>query len=101
MIFGVNIKPLKRIADERGYLQEVMRNDDPQFKAFGQVYLTTTYPGVVKGWHYHKKQSDNMVVVQGMMKIVLFDPRDKSKTKGEVILLLSRNGYSRSVIPGA
>ncbi len=54
------------------------------FQAFGQVYMTTAYPGVVKGWHYHKEQSDNMAVVRGMMKIVLYDSRKDSPTCGEV-----------------
>jgi len=84
MIEGVQLKKLKVIPDERGRLMEMLRSDEPVFEKFGQVYMTTAYPGVVKGWHYHKKQSDNMVVVSGMMKIVLFDSRESSKTKGQV-----------------
>ena len=63
---------------------EILRSDEEFFEKFGQVYMTTAFPGVVKGWHYHKKQHDNMVVVKGMMKIVLFDDREKSPTRGEV-----------------
>ncbi|TES92691.1 MAG: dTDP-4-dehydrorhamnose 3,5-epimerase [Candidatus Cloacimonadota bacterium] len=84
MIDGVSIKKLKVIPDERGRLMEILRNDDEIYKKFGQVYMTTAYPGVVKGWHYHKIQSDNMCVVKGTMKIVLYDSRDNSPTKGEV-----------------
>jgi dTDP-4-dehydrorhamnose 3,5-epimerase len=84
MIEGVLIKKLKVIADERGRLMEMLRADDEMFTCFGQVYMTTAYPGAVKGWHYHKKQSDNMAVVRGMMKIVLYDSREGSKTFGEV-----------------
>ena len=84
MIIGVEIKKLKVIADERGRLMEVMRADEKFFQQFGQVYMTTAYPGVVKGWHYHKKQSDNMAVVQGMMKIVLYDGRKESATFGQI-----------------
>ncbi|MEE8380820.1 MAG: dTDP-4-dehydrorhamnose 3,5-epimerase family protein [Thermodesulfobacteriota bacterium] len=84
MIEGVKTKKLKVIPDERGRLMEMLRSDDELFITFGQVYLTTAYPGVVKGWHYHKKQTDNMVVVKGMMKIVLYDAREGSATKGEV-----------------
>ncbi len=84
MIEGVKTKKLKVIPDERGRLMEMLRSDDELFITFGQVYLTTAYPGVVKGWHYHKKQTDNMVVVKGMMKIVLYDAREGSSTKGEV-----------------
>ncbi|HPD61351.1 MAG TPA: WxcM-like domain-containing protein, partial [Thermodesulfobacteriota bacterium] len=71
MIMGVKTKLLKVIPDERGRLMEILRFDEEIFMRFGQVYMTTAYPGVVKGWHYHKVQYDNMVVVKGMMKIVL------------------------------
>lgn len=85
MIEGVKISKLKVIPDERGRLMEMLRNDDPDFIQFGQVYLTTAYPGVVKGWHYHKKQHDNMIVVEGMMKVVLYDNRHESPTRGEIM----------------
>lgn len=84
MIEGVRVKKLKVIPDARGRLMEMLRADDDLFTRFGQVYLTTAYPGVVKGWHYHKKQTDNMIVVQGMMKIVIYDNREGSSTKGEI-----------------
>lgn len=84
MIDGVKIKKLKVIPDERGRLMEMLRSDDELFIKFGQIYMTTAYPGVVKGWHYHKNQVDNFVVVKGMMKVVLYDDRDNSPTKGEV-----------------
>jgi len=61
-----------------------LRSDDELFSKFGQVYITTAYPGVVKGWHYHKKQIDNFAVVKGMIKLVLYDPREDSPTKGEI-----------------
>lgn len=84
MIEGVIIKKLKVIPDERGRLMEILRVDDEMFKGFGQVYMTTAYPGVVKGWHYHKRQFDNMAVLKGMMKIVLYDGRNDSSTYGEI-----------------
>ncbi len=84
MIHGVEVKQLKVIPDERGRLMEVLRCDENFFKKFGQVYITTAYPNVVKGWHYHKKQEDNMAVIKGMMKIVLYDGREGSPTYGHV-----------------
>ncbi len=84
LINGVKIKKLKTIPDERGRLMEMLRADDPEFIKFGQVYMTTAYPGVVKAWHYHKKQTDNFVVVKGMMKVVLYDNREDSPTYGEI-----------------
>jgi len=84
MIEGVKTKKLKVIPDERGRLMEILRCDEEVFEKFGQVYLSTTYPGVVKGWHYHKVQTDNIVCVKGMLKLVLFDNREGSATNGEV-----------------
>jgi len=84
MIDGVKVKKLKIIPDERGRLMEILRSDDDCFRKFGQVYLTTAYPGVTKAWHYHKVQTDNFAVVRGMMKVVLYDSRDGSPTKGEI-----------------
>jgi dTDP-4-dehydrorhamnose 3,5-epimerase len=84
MIDGVMVKQLKVIPDERGRLMEILREDDEIYMRFGQVYLTTGYPGVVKAWHYHKVQYDHFCVVKGMMKVVLFDSREGSKTRGEI-----------------
>jgi dTDP-4-dehydrorhamnose 3,5-epimerase len=84
MIDGVKIKVLKVIPDERGRLMEMLRADDEIFIRFGQVYLTSGYPGSVKAWHYHKKQVDNFVVVKGMMKVVLYDGREASPTFREI-----------------
>ncbi|RLA81501.1 MAG: dTDP-4-dehydrorhamnose 3,5-epimerase [Deltaproteobacteria bacterium] len=84
MIDGVRVKQLKVIPDERGRVMEILRRDDDLFKGFGQVYMTTTYPNVVKAWHYHKVQTDNVAVVKGMLKLVLYDARKDSPTKGEV-----------------
>ncbi len=85
MIFGVKTKVLKVIPDERGYLMEILRREDEDLLSqFGQVYMTTAYPGVVKGWHYHNKQDDNFAVVKGMIKLVLYDLRIDAPTHGEV-----------------
>ena len=81
LIAGVEIKQLKIIPDERGRLMEILRSDEPIFKKFGQLYMTTAYPGVVKGWHYHKVQWDHFAVVKGMLKLVLVDTREDSETK--------------------
>ena len=63
---------------------EILRNDDDFFQKFGQVYVSATYPGVVKAWHYHKHQIDNFACVTGMVKLVLVDTRKGSATEGAV-----------------
>jgi len=101
-IDGVSLKPLKIIPDERGWLMEILRSDDEIFDKFGQVYLTTAYPGVVKAWHYHKKQTDNFTCIHGMMKVVLYDAREKSPTKGNLMELFigEKNPLLVAVPPG-
>jgi dTDP-4-dehydrorhamnose 3,5-epimerase len=82
MIQGVAVKPLKCIPDDRGFLMEMLRCDDEIFEAFGQVYLTGCKRGVVKGWHYHKRQADHFVCVSGKALVVLYDAREDSITGG-------------------
>lgn len=84
MIDGVKVKKLKVIPDDRGRVMEILRCDDDMFENFGQVYLSTTYPNVVKAWHYHKLQKDNFACIRGMVKLVLADTREDSPTKGEI-----------------
>jgi len=84
MIQGVRTKVLRVIPDERGRVMEILRADDDLFLKFGQVYITTTYPQVVKAWHYHKVQTDHICALQGMIKLVLYDSREGSPTKGEI-----------------
>jgi dTDP-4-dehydrorhamnose 3,5-epimerase len=84
MIDGVRIKQLKVIPDERGYVMEILRCDDDMYEKFGQTYITSCYPGVIKGWHYHKVQADHFTCIIGMVKVALYDDRDESPTRGEV-----------------
>ena len=84
MIDGIKIKQLKRHADERGFLMEMLRSDDELYTNFAQSYISMNYPGVIRAWHYHKKQEDVWVCVKGMIKAVVYDCREGSKTFGEV-----------------
>lgn len=84
-IDGVKVKPLRLIPDDRGWLMEILRADESDlFTKFGQVYISATYPGVVKAWHYHQRQTDNFICITGTVKLVLVDTRDGSPTKGAV-----------------
>ena len=84
LIDGVWVKDLRFIPDERGRLIEILRSDEEGFVKFGQVYMTTTYPGVVKAWHLHKAQDDNFCCLKGTVKLVMYDARDDSPTKGTI-----------------
>ena len=84
-IHGVKTKALRVIPDERGWLMEILRADDAElFTKFGQTYVSATYPGVVKAWHYHRQQVDHFACVAGMVKLVLVDTRPDSPTNGAI-----------------
>jgi dTDP-4-dehydrorhamnose 3,5-epimerase len=84
-IEGVKVKPMRLVPDERGWLMEILRADETElYSRFGQVYVSATYPGVVKAWHYHRRQVDNFACLAGMVKLVLVDTREDSATRGAV-----------------
>lgn len=100
MINGVEINQLDIIPDERGMILKMIRNDDPVFQEFGEIYFSAIYPGVVKGWHIHKKMTLNYAVIRGSIKLVLYDDRGGSPTKGEVQeIFLGRGNYKLVTIP--
>lgn len=81
---GVITHELRFICDERGRLMVLLRCDDPAFQKFGQLYVTTTYPGVVKAWHLHRAQTDLVSCIKGEIELVLYDAREDSPSRGEV-----------------
>ena len=84
MIAGVIVKPLRKIPDERGCVMHMLRADDPEFERFGEIYFSTVRPGAIKAWHLHTEMTLHYAVVAGMIKLVLFDDREGSATRGEV-----------------
>lgn len=100
MIEGVVVKPLKKIPDERGCIYHMLRVDDPVFERFGEIYFSVVYPDVVKGWHLHKEMTLNYAVISGMIKIVLYDDRKNSATKGDLMeLFIGEENYCLVKIP--
>ena len=100
MIEGVQIRPLKRISDERGKIMHMLRCDDPWFEKFGEIYFSAVYPGVIKGWHLHRRMTLNYAVVAGMIKLVLYDDREGSPTRREVVeLFAGEDNYTLITIP--
>lgn len=100
MIDGVIVKLLRRIPDERGYIMHMLRANDPEFEKFGEIYFSTVYPGAIKAWHLHKEMTLNYSVISGMIKLVLYDGRDNSPTKGELQeLFIGQENYLLVKIP--
>jgi dTDP-4-dehydrorhamnose 3,5-epimerase len=81
-IKGVKFKKLIRHADERGFFEEIVRDDEAIVKKFGQLSASKTNPGVIKAFHYHEKQDDIWFFPSGNARVVLSDIRESSETKG-------------------
>jgi dTDP-4-dehydrorhamnose 3,5-epimerase len=100
MIEGVRVLPLRQIPDERGKVMHMLRADDPHFEEFGEVYFSTVYAGVVKGWHLHERMTINYAVPVGSIKLVVYDDRDGSRTRGVFQeIFLGDGNYALVTVP--
>ena len=100
MIHGVVSKPLTVHCDDRGVFMELLREDEPFFRRFGQSNFSITYPGVIKAFHWHRRQDDLWFVAAGMAQVVLHDLREDSPTRGETsVYYLGEHSRHLLVIP--
>jgi dTDP-4-dehydrorhamnose 3,5-epimerase len=99
-IHDVRIIPLRRVPDERGTIMHMLRADDPHFRGFGEIYFSTIYRDVVKGWHRHREMTLNYACVSGRIKLVMHDDRLHSPTRGATQeVYLGPDQYSLVQIP--
>jgi dTDP-4-dehydrorhamnose 3,5-epimerase len=84
-IDGLRISPLRRIPDERGAILHMLRADSDAFDAFGEIYFSVVYPGAIKAWHIHERMTLNYAVPVGMIKLVCYDDREGSPTRGNLV----------------
>ena len=100
MIDGVIISQLKVISDNRGKVMHMMRNDSDVFKSFGEIYFSTIFEDKIKAWHLHKESTLNYACISGEVRLVLYDDREESKSKGEYEdIILSPKKYFLITIP--
>ncbi|MBV9119918.1 MAG: dTDP-4-dehydrorhamnose 3,5-epimerase family protein [Chloroflexi bacterium] len=100
MIDGVQVVPLRRIPDERGTVMHMLKATDLHFRQFGEIYFSTIYRNVVKGWHRHREMTLNYACVFGRIKLVLYDEREHSATRGQTMeLFLGPDDYSLAIVP--
>ena len=99
-IEGVIVTPLKIISDDRGSVMHMLRNDNPIFNSFGEIYFSTIYKDSIKAWHLHKESTLNYACIKGSVKLVLFDERPESPSKGKYQEInLSPENYFLVTIP--
>lgn len=100
MIDGVKLTPLKQILDERGSVLHMLRSDAPDFEQFGEIYFSTIYPGIIKGWHIHDRMTLNYATPVGTIKMVLYDDRRDSPTRGELMeIVTGERNYQLITVP--
>ena len=100
MINDVMITQRRVIPDDRGKIMHIMKMTDSEFKSFGEVYCSTIYPGIVKGWHLHKRMTLNYIVLKGNIRLVLVDLRHGSSTHGEIQeIIIGESNYVMVTIP--
>jgi dTDP-4-dehydrorhamnose 3,5-epimerase len=99
-IDGVIVVPLQRIPDERGTIFHMLRRTDPHFLEFGEIYFTSIYRDAIKAWHRHAEMTLNYACIWGRVKLVLYDDREGSSTRGVLMeRFLGPDDYSLVVIP--
>jgi dTDP-4-dehydrorhamnose 3,5-epimerase len=100
MIHDVQVIPLRRIPDERGTIFHMLRSTDAHFTSFGEIYFSTIYKGVVKGWHRHREMTLHYACIFGRIKLVMFDDRDTSPSKGKLMeVFLGQDQHALVIIP--
>ena len=100
-IAGVIIQNLKVIPDERGSVLHMLRSDSSLYKNFGEIYFSEINPKTIKAWKLHKNLTQNIAVIMGKVRLVVYDNRPSSKTLGEVVEyeIARHNNYCLIQIP--
>jgi dTDP-4-dehydrorhamnose 3,5-epimerase len=86
LIDGVEVREVKNVVrPSGGWLTEIWRRDwELDDLGIDQVFQSVLQPGQISGWHVHRVTTDRIFVNQGLIKIVLFDARKGSSTRGAV-----------------
>lgn len=98
MIMGVQVKEIKKRFDSRGFLAEIMKEDEYCFIDVKQTTVTETYPGIIKAFHWHRYQTDVWFIAKGIAQVVLFDLRKDSLTYRETQELIVGEDNPRLIL---
>jgi dTDP-4-dehydrorhamnose 3,5-epimerase len=99
-IKGVMVTPEKQINHPQGNIFHVIKKSSKGFAGFGEAYFSTVLRGETKVWKKHTSMTLNFVVPVGEIRIVVFDDRKESPTKGNFLdITLGPKNYRRLTIP--
>jgi len=99
---GVTVTPLKKIVNPKGDILHAMKVSSVGYVGFGEAYFSIIYTDEVKGWKKHLRMTLNLIVPVGQVNFVIYDDREKSATRGKMMMVtLSNENYKRlTVAPG-
>jgi dTDP-4-dehydrorhamnose 3,5-epimerase len=96
---GVIIKKIQSFEDERGWLAEVFRNDEINYLP-AMAYVSVTKPGVIRGPHEHKAQSDCFIFTgPGEFELHLWDRREGKTKDDHKIIVVGQSAPTMVIIP--
>ena len=100
-IKGIRIVKLNEIFDSKGSVLHMIKSSSPEFQKFGECYISEVNYNSIKGWKLHSRQTQNISVPSGKIKMVLYDYRKESPSFNNLIELnLGRpDNYLRITIP--
>lgn len=99
-IEGVLITPLRKIMDERGMINHMLKVTDNHFREFGEIYFSWVHPGAIKAWHLHSKMILNYAAPVGKIKLALYDLRQDSPTRGNLMeIFMGQDDYKLVTVP--
>lgn len=82
-IEGCIVRPFHKFTDDRGWLAEIFRTDELEEPLHPQMgYISQTDPGVTRGPHEHREQTDLFAFFSGSYTVFLWDDRIGSTTLG-------------------
>lgn len=100
MIDGLVVERLKVVPRTEGELVEVLAPAADADTGIRNIHVSTIYPGEIKAWHFHPEKRETLVCLAGMLKLVFYDDREGSPSRGELQEVFSGElDYRRVVIP--
>lgn len=83
-IEGVFTFPLRVTSDDLGAVMHMLRADSPGFEGFGEIYFSVVRSGAIKAWKRHHRMVQNFAVPVGAIRLVIYDSREDSPTRGAI-----------------
>jgi dTDP-4-dehydrorhamnose 3,5-epimerase len=84
-IDGVLLHEVRNVLKDNGWITELYRGDWAlDAGPVDQVFQVTLEPGGVSAWHCHRHTTDRLFVTSGTVKVVLYDHREDSPTRGTI-----------------